>query len=211
MPKGAAEWNAKYQAEADEPATEPAGFVRELLPLLPLGQALDVACGTGRHTLLLASRHQPVTAVDSSDVALGTLERRAHSLHYDIARVKRLAGHLARRSAQGTNRWNGIQLWQADLEVVNLPAEVFSLVICVNYLQRSLFSQIERTLIPGGVLLFETYTVAQLDFEGGPRNANYLLEPGELRTAFPGLRSLFYRELRAGKGIASLIARKPVD
>jgi hypothetical protein len=58
------------------------------------------------------------------------------------------------------------------------------------------------------VLLFETYTVAQLDFDGGPRNAKYLLEHGELRTAFPGLRSLFYRELRAGKGIASLIARK---
>jgi hypothetical protein len=34
------------------------------------------------------------------------------------------------------------------------------------------------------------------------------LELGELRTAFPGLRSLFYRELRAEKGIASLIAQK---
>jgi hypothetical protein len=34
------------------------------------------------------------------------------------------------------------------------------------------------------------------------------LESGELRTAFPALRSLFYRELRAGKGIASLIAQK---
>jgi len=44
---------------------------------------------------------------------------------------------------------------------------------------------------------------------GGPRNPNYLLERGELRTAFPGLRNLFYRELRAGKGIASLIAVKP--
>lgn len=205
MPKGAAEWNAKYQAEADDPAAEPAGFVRELLPLLPLGPALDVACGTGRHTLLLASRHQAVTAVDSSDVALGILERRANALRYHVARTK----PQARRLAQATNRRNGIQLWQADLERVDLSARVFSLVICVNYLQRSLFAQIERTLAPGGVLLFETYTVAQLDFEGGPRNANYLLEPGELRTAFPGLRSLFYRELRAGKGIASLIARKP--
>jgi len=58
------------------------------------------------------------------------------------------------------------------------------------------------------MLLFETYTVAQLDFEGGPRNPNYLLELGELPTAFPSLQHLFYRELRAGKGIASLIAQK---
>jgi len=53
-------------------------------------------------------------------------------------------------------------LWQADLEDVSLPSETFSVVICVNYLQRSLFSQIERALAPGGMLLFETYTVAQL-------------------------------------------------
>jgi tellurite methyltransferase len=205
MPKGAAEWDARYQAVAEEPPAEPAGFVRELLPLLPAGPALDLACGTGRHTLLLASRHQPVTAVDSSEVALGIVERRAEALDYEVSRAKRLPGRLP----QSANRRQGIQLWQADLEEVNLPAHMFSLVICVNYLQRSLFVQMERTLIPGGVLLFETYTVAQLDFAGGPRNRNYLLERGELRTAFPGLRNLFYRELRAGKGIASLIARKP--
>jgi hypothetical protein len=106
------------------------------------------------------------------------------------------------------NRRQGIQLWHADLEEVRLPSQAFSLVLWVNYLQRSLFAQIENALVPGGMLLFETYTTAQLDFVGGPRNPNYLLELGELRTAFPGLRSLFYRELRAEKGIASLIAQK---
>jgi hypothetical protein len=30
-----------------------------------------------------------------------------------------------------------------------------------------------------------------------------------LRTAFPGLHVLFYRELNAGQGIASLVAQKP--
>jgi SAM-dependent methyltransferase len=201
MAASASEWNAKYRAQAEEPQAEPAGFVRDLLPLLPLGPALDLACGTGRHALLLASRHQPVTAVDSSAVALGILERHARDAHCAVTRVQ--------RAAQAAKRRHGIQLWQADLGEANLPAQAFSLVVCVNYLQRSLFSQIERTLVPGGVLLFETYTVAQLEFAGGPRNPNYLLESGELRTAFPALRSLFYRELRAGKGIASLIAKKP--
>jgi tellurite methyltransferase len=209
MPKGAAEWNARYQAATEEPPADPAGFVRELLPLLPLGPALDLACGTGRHTLLLASRHQPVTAVDFSDIALEILNRRAHALHYDVSRCKYLAHNTSRRLVHTANRRPKIQLLQVDLEKTDLPAHVFSVVLCVNYLQRSLFSQIERTLIPGGMVLFETYTVAQLDFADGPRNPNYLLEPGELRTAFPGLRNLFYRELRAGKGIASLIAQKP--
>jgi len=201
MAASASEWNAKYRAAAEEAPAEPAEFVRELLPLLPLGPALDLACGTGRHTLLLASRQQPVIAVDSSDVALEILERRAGASHCAVTHIG--------RAAQVGNRGHGIQIWQADLEEVSMPSRAFSLVVCVNYLQRSLFAQIERTLVPGGVLLFETYTVAQLEFAGGPRNPKYLLESGELRTAFPALRSLFYRELRAGKGIASLIAQKP--
>jgi tellurite methyltransferase len=201
MAASASEWNARYCAAAEEAPAEPAEFVRELLPLLPLGRALDLACGTGRHTLLLASRQQPVTAVDSSDVALEILERRVRASHCTVTHIK--------RAAQVGNRGNGVQLWQADLEEVSLPSQMFSLVICVNYLQRSLFAQIERALVPGGVLLFETYTVAQLEFAGGPRNPKYLLESGELRAAFPALRNLFYRELRAGKGIASLIARRP--
>jgi len=203
MPASTSEWDAKHRATADGPRGEPAGFVLELLPLLPLGPALDLACGTGRHTLLLASRQQMVTAVDSSRVALEILEQRAHDSRCAVTHIK--------RPAQIANRWHGIQLWQTDLEEVSLPSEAFSLVICVNYLQRSLFSQLEKTLTPGGMLLFETYTVAQLDFQGGPRNPNYLLELGELRTAFPSLRHLFYRELRAGKGIASLIAQKAAD
>jgi SAM-dependent methyltransferase len=198
--KNETDWNAKHRAAAEEPLPDAAGFVRELLPLLPLGPALDLACGTGRHTLLLASRQQRVTAVDSSDVALEILEQRAHAAHCAVTYIK--------RDDESPTRWKGIQLWRADLEKVSLPSQAFSLVLCVNYLQRSLFPQIENALMPGGMLLFETYTVAQLDFEGGPRNPKYLLEVGELRTAFPRLRNLFYRELRAGKGIASLIAQK---
>jgi SAM-dependent methyltransferase len=200
MATSASDWDAKYLAAAEEPSAEPAEFVRELLPLLPLGPALDLACGAGRHTLLLASRQQPVAAVDSSTVALEMLERRAQVSHYAVSRIE--------RAAQIAHRQHGIQIWQADLEEVNLPSQAFSLVVCVNYLQRSLFEQIERALVPSGVLLFETFTIAQLEFAGGPRNRNYLLESGELRAAFPALRSLFYRELRAGKGIASLIAHK---
>src|ERR1700730_8905479 len=138
MAASASEWNARYraQAQAEEPQAEPAGFVRELLPLLPLGPALDLACGTGRHALLLASRHQPVTAVDSSDVALEILEQCVHASHLAVTHVE--------RAAQIPSRRQGIQLWHADLEEVTLPSQAFSLVLCVNYLQRSLFAQIEN-------------------------------------------------------------------
>jgi tellurite methyltransferase len=197
-----AAWDEKHRRAAGGAAAEPASFVQELLPLLPMGPALDLACGTGRHALLLAARRQHVTAVDGSVVALEILEQRARA----VQPVRRASRWDAVEDCQP-----GIDLIQADLEHVRLPHESFALILCVHYLQRSLFPQIERALLRGGMLLFETFTRAQLEFEGGPKNPEYLLDCGELRVAFPKLRLLFYRELRAGKGIASLIAQKPGD
>lgn len=201
MPSSQSDWDAKHRLAADAPA-EPASIVRELLPLLPRGPALDLACGAGRHALLLAARGQHVTAADWSDAALDILEAHGHAERVPVHRVSSLdpnrrAGH------------NGVHLLQADLERFKLPEKSFDLILCIQYLQRSLFPQIVRALRPGGMLLFETFTQAQLEFAGGPRNPEHLLEISELRTAFPELRVLFYRELRAGQGIASLLAQKP--
>ncbi len=95
-----------------------------------------------------------------------------------------------------------------DLERFDVPPETFDLILCIHYLQRPLFPRIETSLRPGGEVLMETYTRAQLQFACGPRSPEHLLEPGELRAAFPGLQTVFYRELTAGKGIASILARR---
>jgi SAM-dependent methyltransferase len=201
MPSSQTDWDAKYKVAADAPA-EPASIVRELLPLLPRGPALDLACGAGRHALLLAARGQHVSAVDWSSVALEILEARGHAGRIPVHRISTL--HASQRSTHA-----GIDLFQTDLESIKLPQHSFGLILCIQYLQHSLYPQISHALCPGGMLLFETFTQAQLEFAGGPRNPEHLLETGELRNAFPELRVLFYRELRAGQGIASLLAQKP--
>jgi len=201
MPSSQSDWDAKHRLAAEEPPSEPASIVSELLPLLPSGPALDIACGTGRHTLLLAGRGQHVTAVDFSSVALDILEVRAHAMGAPIRRNERL--HKAGRPQKG-----GAELIHADLERMTLPERRYDLILCIQYLQRDLFPQMAGALRPNGVLLMETFTRVQLEFAGGPRNPAYLLEPGELREAFPELRVLFYRELRAEQGIASLLARR---
>ncbi len=201
MPSSQSDWDAKHRLAAEAPSSEPAGIVRELLPLLPAGPALDIACGTGRNALFLAARGQHVTAIDLSSVALDILQVRARNMHVPVRRSESL--HEAVRPFQG-----GLELTRADMERTRLPEGCYDLILCIQYLQRSLFPQIARALRPDGVLLFETYTRAQLEFPGGPRNPAYLLETGELREAFPELRVLFYRELRAGQGIASLVAKK---
>ncbi len=201
MPSNQSDWDAKHRLAAEAPPSEPASIVRELLPLLPPGPALDIACGTGRHALFLAGRGQHVTAVDFSSVALDILEVRARGMRAPVRRSKSI--HEPERHFRA-----GLELVQADLERTELPEGRYSLILCIQYLQRSLFPHITRALRPNGVLLIETFTRAQLEFEGGPRNPAYLLETGELREAFPELSVLFYRELRAGQGIASLVAKK---
>jgi tellurite methyltransferase len=201
MPSSQSDWDAKHRLAAETPPSEPASIVRELMPLLPAGPALDIGCGMGRHSLLLAARGQHVTAVDFSIVALDVLEARAHGMRAGVRRSKSL--HEIERTLHG-----GLELTQADLERTELPEHCYDLILCIQYLQRSLFSQMARALRPDGVLLFETYTRAQLEFAGGPRNPVYLLETGELREAFPELSVTFYRELSAGQGIASLVAKK---
>jgi tellurite methyltransferase len=201
MPSSQADWDAKHRLAAEAPPSEPASIVRELLPLLPTGPALDIACGTGRHALFLAARGQHVTAVDLSSVALDTLEARARNMRAPVQRSTNF--HAAERPMQG-----GLELMHANLEETRLPERSYDLILCVQFLQRSLFPQMIRALHPDGVLLMETFTRAQLEFSGGPRNPAFLLETGELREAFSELRVLFYRELRAGVGIASLVAKK---
>ncbi len=201
MPANVSEWDARHREAAPNAPAEPASIVSEWLPLLPDGPALDLACGTGRNTLLLAERRHWVTAVDWSQTALDILENRARKAKIHVTRAD--AAEMA------ASRVRGIRLIQANLEEIKLPEGAFSLILCLQYLQRSLFSEMARALRPGGMLLFETFTRAQLNYSGGPRNPAHLLEAGELRTAFPELHLLFYRELSAGQGIASLVAQKP--
>jgi tellurite methyltransferase len=201
MPANVTEWDARHREAAQRSPAEPASIVSEWLPLLPSGPALDLACGTGRHTLLLASHGMPVTAIDWSRTALDILEDRAHKAKIRVS--------LEDSAAFKESPARGIKLIQANLEEIRLPPASFSLILCLQYLQRFLFMKMVSALQPGGVLLFETFTREQLNHVGGPRNPAHLLEPGELRTAFPELRILFYRELNAGQGIASLVAQKP--
>jgi len=142
-----------------------------------------------------------VTAVDWSATALEILEAQAREMHASVRRILSLG--TAGRSSRG-----GTDLVHANLEKIAIPERSYDVILCIRYLQRSLFSQIGRALRPGGVLLFETYTQAQLQFDGGPRHPDHLLEAGELRKAFPELCVLFYRELCAGQGIASLAAQQ---
>lgn len=133
------------------------------------GPILDVACGRGRHALAAAALGAATLAVDRDPDALRCLARRAR------------AGDLP------------VQALRADVEAAGgLPLRPASCaaILVFRFLHRALCPQLVAALQPGGLLLYETFTIHQRDLGYGPRNPAFLLQPGELPRLFPGLRVL---------------------
>lgn len=185
---GRDDWESRYRAAADDGIRPPSCFVVDVVPLLPPGRALDVACGDGRHALYLARHGWTVEAIDFAHAGL----------------VRLLA--IARRDGL---RVNAVQ---ADLEQFPLPRARYDLVVNVRYLQRSLFGALKDSLRPGGTVVFETFIRDQQQL-GHPRNPAFLLERGELATLFSDFEIIRYEEGRfeAESGaafLARLLARR---
>lgn len=152
----------------------------------PPRRALDLAMGRGRHALLLAQHGFQTFGVD---------------VKHDAVRDAMQTAARERLSIRG---------WRADLTVSSLPADAFELVVVTRYLQRDLFDAIKATVVPGGFVIYETFTVAQRGFGIGPASSDHLLHPGELRSAFDGWDVVFYEEVEvdAREAVARLVAQR---
>ena len=164
----------------------PAQFLVDNIDLLPKGRVLDIAMGVGRNTIYLARTGFEVEGVDISPEAVDA----------------------ALESAKEVGVMIKAQV--ADLEkTFHIKGDTYDVIICFNYLQRSLISQIKCGLRLGGMVVYETFIVDQAQF-GKPKNPDYLLKHSELLEMFREFRCLRYREgvFRGPKAIASIIAQK---
>ena len=98
---------------------------------------------------------------------------------------------------------------QADLMRFDLPPDTFSVIICFKYRERLLYPVIRTALRPGGPLIYETYTAEHPKYGRRPRNPAHLLGRNELLQTFSDWEIIFYREVWMGRGVASLVARRP--
>jgi len=105
-------------------------IVWKIVENLPIGRALDVACGTGRHSVHLAELGHNVVGIDTSPEMLA------------VARGRLGADHFVR----------------ADLHHLPLHDETIDLVVCALALTHSPslhtpFAEMARVLRPGGHLV----------------------------------------------------------
>jgi tellurite methyltransferase len=123
----------------------------------------------------------------------------------------------ANRGQMPHDRTGPIKAVREDLEEPPLPVLEgghFGAVLVFNYLHRPLFPWIASLVAPGGLVLYETFTVAQKALGWGPKRDAFLLRAGELPTLLPDFVAEFYAEgpsqdARA-PNTARLLARRPV-
>lgn len=164
----------------------------ELALACALGPVLDVACGSGQNGLYAAGLGCRVEFVDRNP---------------DLLRA--IPGHALRMGIPAQR----LLLSARDLETgpADLGRAVYGAILVFHYLHRPLFPAIARALLPGGLLIYETYTRDQAAL-GRPRNPDFLLAPGELRQAFAALTELAFFEGEASsprRFVSRLVARKP--
>lgn len=184
-------WDERYAAGDWIEADEPAAILRDALPWIsPEGVALDVACGAGRNALFLAERGWKVLGMDLSVEGLRILAGRARERRLAVLPV---LGDAAR---------------------FQLRPDSVDLVVNTHFLLRSAFPLLRSTLRPGGLVVFETFSVVELDELGGDIRREFALEHGELLQAFSGFEVLMHEEGvfqrdDGERGLARLVARKP--
>jgi SAM-dependent methyltransferase len=156
-------------------------WVKRFAPLIPKnGVVLDLACGSGRHSKLIADMGHEVLAVDQDIAAVV-------SIHHPEITAKQL-----------------------DLEGDKWPlmGSEFSAIVVTNYLYRPYLDQLPTMLEKEGVLIYETFALGNGDF-GKPSNSNFLLNPGELLVfaAHHELKVLAYEDIYVDEPKPAMVQR----
>jgi SAM-dependent methyltransferase len=152
-------------------------------------EVVDLACGEGHNGLFLALKGCRVVLADRSEESLQTARDLAAGLGLQVA------------------------LWRVDLEeegVNPLEGQAYDGILVFRYLHRPLLPFLRDALKPGGILIYETYTIEQARF-GKPQNPKHLLEPGELRKWFGDWEVLHYHEgilSDPTRAMADIVCRK---
>ena len=184
-------WNERHAHLRPQPADP---WLTSLGPLLGStlpGPVLDVACGQGRNALWVAGLQgvdaPSIVGVDASEVA------------------------VSRARAEGARLRLRVRFEVRDVSSQGLPQGDWGAILVCHFLDRSLFPTLQSALAPGGLLAYKTHLRHPLRGAAArPRRPAFLLDSGELLSAFPALRILEYRESAApGHALSTLLARRP--
>jgi len=170
-------WDERYADEQYIYGTAPNRWLAARAGLIrPAGKILSLGEGEGRNAVWLAGQGYAVDAMDGSSVALD--------------KARKLAGR-----AGVAPRFHLADLRSYQPAVASYDAVVLIFVHMPPPMRAEVHRRAEAALVPGGALIIEAFTPAQLGRpSGGPSQVELLYRPETIRSDFPGLEWI---ELRA--------------
>jgi len=163
-----AKWDAAYSQPRGE--RRPAAVLLQNQFLLPTeGRALDLACGLGANSVLLAKAGLKVEAWDLSPVAIEQLQQQVTT--------------------------EELAIYPKVHNVIQSPPKLnsFDVIVVSFFLERALCSSLVAALKPGGLLFYQTHCQQKV-IQQGPSNPDYLLADNELLALFSDLKVRVYSE-----------------
>lgn len=171
-------WDERYADSEYLFGTEPNDFLKSVSGRLPAGsRVLCLADGEGRNGVYLATLGHRVTAVDQSRVGLEKAKLLAEQKQVPIDTI------------------------EADLAVYDLGVESWDCIVSIFFhippdLRDRIYPRIITALKPGGLLILESYTPAQLKHgTGGPPIADLMLTKEGLANYFSEMSAEHLEEL----------------
>ena len=152
-------------------------WVKYCLEIIPnkKGRVLDLACGKGRHSIFLSNYGYNVLAVDINQESLNCFNNKLIKKKIiDIENLK---------------NW--------PLEKVN-----FDIIVVTNFLNRSIFSSIIKSINKNGYLIYETFSEGHQNI-GKPSNPDYILKQRELISVCVELKLISYEEIYTENSISN--------
>jgi len=190
------DWENIYKTEGIV-QKEPEGIVRDAIPILKqngVKRVLDLGCGTGRHSLLLAKEGFEVYCIDKSPKALEILKGRAKDAGVEF------------------------ELREGDMGTLPYEDKSFDAVVSTHVIQHGTIAditrvaaEVDRVLKPGGVLVIKSVSsktelppdmemLEERTAKGGPMGEedvpHHYFVPMEFKGLFDGYEVLRLEEVK---------------
>lgn len=165
-------WDERFRAGDYPQDPEPSAVLQAYTDAVPDGRAMDVAAGTGRNAVHLASEGYEVDVVDRSREGL----------------------EITRANARERGVADRLNLVQADLTTYGFPTEAYDLVTVSYYRAVDRFPDLKESLGSGGYLFAEHHLRTTDDAPVGPSTDRYRFGANELLHACLDLTVLYYDE-----------------
>lgn len=165
-------WDERFRTGEYPQNPDPSPVLEQYLSDIPDGRALDVATGTGRNAVFLASEGYDVDAIDKSREGL----------------------RITRENATDRGVEDRIDLVQTDIPAYGFPTDTYDLITISFYRAIDRFPDIKEALRDGGYLFVEHHLRSNEETPSGPSTDRYRFGANELLHACLDLTVLYYDE-----------------